>query len=416
MIGRRTAVITGLGIVSPIGVGVEDFWRSALDGRSGIAPSTQCRTERLPSWCRIAAEVKDFDPRAWKLSPSNLRMMGRFTQYAVASSKMAVGDAGLKEADDALAGAKVVFGTSMSGLVDVQQPAFSAFLRGDRAVPWVPHEYPGHAAASHVANALGARGQTTTIGTLCSAGLDAVGWAAEQVWRGQAAMVVAGAAETPLSDYTMTTFHAAGVLSQWRGEPERASRPFDALRSGLVIGEGAAAVIVEEEAHARNRGAKIYARVGGYESASEGGNLHRTDMTGETASRAMRAALQQAGRGPDEIDYFCAHGNAMIDYDVAETKAIKRTFGRYAYNFPVSSLKAMCGQAFAASAAMQVVATCLVLRDGVVFPTINLEYPDPECDLDYVPKVARRARVRSALIHSHAMGGSHSTLVLDTAV
>jgi 3-oxoacyl-[acyl-carrier-protein] synthase II len=328
---------------------------------------------------------------------------------------MALSDSGLDAESRSLDGAKVVFGTSMSGLVDVQQPTFVSFLQGERVVPWVPHEYPGHAAASHVAHSIGARGQTTTIGTLCSAGMDAVGWAAEQVWRGQATIVIAGGAETPLSDFTMSAFYSAGVLSRWRGEPERASRPFDALRSGLVIGEGAAAVVIEEEAHARARGARIYAVIGGYESASEGGHLHRTDMTGETASGAMRAVLEQSELGPEDIDYFCAHGNAMVDYDVAETMAVKRTFGRSAYNFPVSSLKAMCGQAFAASAAMQVVATCLVLRDGVVFPTINLEYPDPQCDLDYVPNTARRARVRRALIHSHAMGGSHSALVLDAA-
>jgi 3-oxoacyl-[acyl-carrier-protein] synthase II len=214
----------------------------------------------------------------------------------------------------------------------------------------------------------------------------------------------------------MAAFHAAGVLSRWRGDPNRASRPFDALRSGLVIGEGAAAVVVEEEAHARSRGARIYGVISGYESVSEGGHLHRTDMTGETASRVMLGALRQADIKTSDIDYMCAHGNSMVDYDVAETTAIKRAFGRYAYNFPISSLKAMCGQAFSASGAMQVVATCLALRDGVVFPTINLEYPDPRCDLDYVPNICRRSRVRRALIHSHAMGGSHSAMVLDAAV
>jgi 3-oxoacyl-[acyl-carrier-protein] synthase II len=341
-------------------------------------------------------------------------MMGRFTQYAVASSRMAVDDARLRDSP-ALSEAKVVFGTSMSGLVDVQQPTFIAFLRGDRVAPWVPHEFPGHAATSHVAQLIGARGQTSTIGTLCSAGLDAIGWAAEQVWRGGADVVVAGGAETPLSDYTMTAFHTSGVLSQWRGDPERASRPFDALRSGLVIGEGAATVIVEEESHARARGARIYAVIGGYESASEGGHLHRTDMTGESATRAMCAALTQADLAPGDVDYVCAHGNAMVDYDAAETTAIKRTFGRYAYNFPVSSLKGMCGQAFSASAAMQVVATCLVLRDQMVFPTINLDYRDTKCDLDYVPNTARKARVRCGLVHAHAMGGSHSALVLKAA-
>jgi 3-oxoacyl-[acyl-carrier-protein] synthase II len=212
----------------------------------------------------------------------------------------------------------------------------------------------------------------------------------------------------------MTAFHAAGVLSQWRGEPERASRPFDALRSGLVIGEGAAALVIEEQEHARARGATIYGVIGGYESGSEGGHLHHTDMSGETASRVMRNVLTQAQLDACDLDYFCAHGNAMVDYDVAETTAIKRAFGRSAYNFPVSSLKAMCGQAFAASAAMQVVATCLVMRDQTVFPTINLEYPDAQCDLDYVPHKARPARVRNALIHSHAMGGSHSAMLLRT--
>ena len=222
----------------------------------------------------------------------------------------------------------------------------------------------------------------------------------------------AGGTESPLSPYTLTAIHSAGVLSKWSGAPARASRPFDKLRDGLVIGEGAAVIVVEEEEHARARAARIYASILGSASLSEGGHLRRVDATGDSDARVIVRALRQADRFPQDVDYISAHGNSMVEYDAAETAGIKKAFGSHAWSIPVSSIKSMLGQSFAASGAMQVVAACLSLRDGIVPPTINYEVRDPACDLDYVPNVARRVRVRTALVHAHSMGGSHSALVL----
>ena len=205
---------------------------------------------------------------------------------------------------------------------------------------------------------------------------------------------------------------AVGVLPRWLGPPEEASRPFDRLRSGLVIAEGAAIVVVEEEANAAARGARIYGRILGVGESSEAAHLRKVDETGAVGAQAMTLALQQAGLTPNDIDYVAAHGNSMQDYDAAETASLKRVFGRQAYAIPISSIKGMCGQALAASSAMQVVTACLTLRDQIVPPTINYSSHDPRCDLDYVPNVARRVRIRRVLVHTHSLGGSHGAMVL----
>ena len=301
----------------------------------------------------------------------------------------------------------------MNGLTDVHQPNFQAFIRGQDIQSWASLEYPAHAATNHVATSFGAHGQTMTFGTACIAGLDAIAWAADEIKHGRAAAVIAGATETPLSQCTVAACQAAGVLSSWAGPPDEASRPFDRLRSGLVIAEGAAAVIIEDEDDARARGARIYARVLGFGNASDGGNLRKIDKGGEAIAQAMTDALRSSELCPTDIDYICAHGNSMIDYDAAETAGIKRAFGHQAWSIPISSLKSMCGQALAASSAIQVVAACLTIRDSIISPTINYQVPDQECDLDYVPNVARRARARNVLVHAQSIGGSHGALIMS---
>ena len=408
---KRQAVITGLGIVSPIGVGVERFWTSALAGRSGISAPTLFDASKLPSECQIVGEVTDFDVKQWMPGAAG-RMAGRFSQFAVAAAKMARDDAKLDSAGIPPGRIRVSIGTSMNGLTDVHQPNFETFLDRGFVSPWACLEYPAHAATSHVAIESHARGQATTFATACAAGLDAVTWAAQQIEGGRATAVIAGGTDTPLSECTVMALHAVGVLPKWQGPPEEASRPFDRLRDGLVIAEGAAVVVVEDEENARARGANIYAHIAGSGNASEGAHLRKVDQSGEVGAQAMRLALTSAGMGPRDIDYVAAHGNSMRDYDAAETAAIKQVFRSHAWNMPISSLKSMCGQALAASSAMQVVAACLILRHQVALPTINYRVPDPSCDLDYVPNVARPARVRSVLIHAHSLGGLHSAMVL----
>jgi len=409
---KRQPVITGLGIVSPIGVGVEKFWAAACAGQSGIGAPTLFDASKLHAQCRVVGEVRDFDPRKW-MPGHAYRMAGRFSQFAVATATMARSDSRIQDTEIPTERFKVAIGTSMNGLTDVHQPNFQGFINGRDIQSWASIEFPAHAATNHVATSSGVHGQTMTFATACIAGLDAIAWAADEIRCDRAAVVIAGATETPLSECTVAACQASGVLSAWPGPPDEASRPFDRLRSGLVIAEGAAATIVEEEDDARARGAKIYARILGFGSASDGGNLRKIDRSGEAIAHAMIEALTNSGLGPTDIDYICAHGNSMVDYDAAETAGIKRTFGSRAWSIPISSLKSMCGQALAASSAIQLVAACLVIRHGIVPPTINYQVPDPECDLDYVPNVARKVRVRNVLVHAQSIGGSHAALILS---
>ena len=408
---KRQPVITGLGIVSPIGVGVENFWAAALAGRSGLGTPTFCDSSKLPPDCRTVGEVKDFNPLDWM--PARIaKMAGRFSQFAVAAAKMARVDGRLNTEELSPNRFKVAIGTSLNGHIDIAQPNFQSFLRGGQISPWAALEFPAHAATSHVAIDTRALGQTTTFATACAAGLDAIGWGADQVRGGSATAVLAGATETPLSAFMLMVFHSVGVLSKWQGPPEEASRPFDLWRAGLVLAEGAAMVAIESEESARARRVPIYARILGLASVNEGEHLRKVDETGEAVARVMEAALRNADLSPNDVDFVCAHGNSMQDYDAAETAGIKRVFGPHAWSMPISSTKSMCGQALAASSAMQVVVACLALKHQAVPPTTNYQTPDPLCDLDYVPNVSRPARVRRVLIHAHSLGGAHVAMIL----
>jgi 3-oxoacyl-[acyl-carrier-protein] synthase II len=410
---KRRAVITGLGIVSPIGVGVERFWASAQAGRSGIGTPTLFDASKLPRECQVVGEVTDFDVKDWMPGAAG-RMAGRFSQFAVAAARMARDDAKLDSAQIPPERILVSLGTSMSGLIDATASA-ARFLHRDLIPPWTVLEYPGHAAASHIAMSARGQGQIAAFATACVAGLDSIAWAAERIDRGEATAVVAGATETPLAPASLEAFRSLGALSRWEGPPSEASRPFDRLRSGLVLAEGAAALIIEEEEHARARHAKIYARVLGSASITEARHMREVDPTGESIARIIHMVLQRARVNAQDIDYFCAHGNSLVDYDAAETAGVKRALGRQASCIPISSIKSMCGQALAASGAIQTVVGCLAIRDHVVPPTINYEYPDPACDLDYVPNRSRAARVETVMVHAQSIGGSHSALVLRSA-
>jgi 3-oxoacyl-[acyl-carrier-protein] synthase II len=407
----RSAVITGLGIVSPIGIGIDAFWRSATAGVSGIDFIRNFDTNPLSPQCRIAGEVCDFAPEEW-MTPRLAKVTGRFSQFAIASASMAIRDSGLDRLSIPSERIVVSIGTSMSGLVDVALPEFEAFKTGSDVLPWTTREYPGQAATGHVARLMGAVGAWNTSSSACAAGLDAISWAAERIFAGHAIVALAGASETPLSPGTMESFRRFGLLSHWDGPPGEASRPFDRSHSGLVAAEGAAIVVVEQEEHARLRGASIYARVMGSGSATEASSGSTFDRNRESGARSMRLALEHAHLAPSAIDYVSAHGNSIPENDVAETAALKLALGSHAYNIPISSLKSMCGQAFAASSAMQVVASCLTLRDQTIPPTINFAAPDRGCDLDYVPNRARVARVRVVLLHVRSIGGSHASMIL----
>jgi 3-oxoacyl-[acyl-carrier-protein] synthase II len=409
---RPRAVITGLGIVSPLGTGVAKFWGNASRGRSGLGAPTFLDTSELPDACHSVGEVSDFCPERW-MPESTARVAGRFTQFALACARMAMDDSGLDQPDLPPARTQVIIGTAMNGTADIGEPTHAAHLQGQAIPPWAVLASPGHSVTSHVAIMIGARGQANTIATACAAGLDAIGSAASAIHTGTATLVLAGGTDAPLSSYTLNLFHSAGVLSRWSGPPSQASRPFDRLRSGLVLSEGAALLLIENEDYARARGARIYAAIRGFSGISEAVHLRKVDMSGASDSRVLSDAIAAAGLHPRDIDYISAHGNGMVDYDAAETAGIKHAFSSHAWNVPISSIKSMTGQMLGATGALQVVAACLSLRDQLIPPTINYQVPDPACDLDYVPNLPRHARIRHVLVHAHGLGGSHSALVLS---
>jgi 3-oxoacyl-(acyl-carrier-protein) synthase len=405
------AVVTGLGVVSPLGLGTTRFWKALQQGRSGVSTLTTFDTSKLAPECRLGAEVLDFTSTDW-MEPRVARTSGRFSQFAVAAARMAVDDSGLDLSHVRPDRLTVSFGTSMDGLADILLPQFQAHLSGEELERWTAREYPGHAATAHVAREVGCEGQWVTISTACAAGLDSIAWAAEQIRTGAAAVAIAGGTETPLSPVPLESFRRLGLLARWEGNPSEASRPFDRFRSGLVIGEGAAAVVIEDELPARARGAHIYARILAATSTSEA-QTSQIEMSGKSLARCISQTLRLARRQVVQLDYICAHGNGIPRHDVAETAGIKLALGSQAYSVPVSSIKSMCGQAFAASSAMQVVASCLAINDGILPPTINYSERDPLCDLDYVPNNSRAARIRTVLVHARSIGGSHTTMLLE---
>ena len=411
--GRR-AVVTGLGVVSPVGIGVTRFWSSLIEAKSGIDHIKGFDVSDLPPECRIAGEVRDFDPSQWMSRP-RIRGSGRFSQFAVTAAKLAFQDADLSLNYTSTRRVVVSLGTSMSGLVDIFLPAVAAFSQGTDMSLWAAREYPAQAATVHVTDEIGAKEAGMTIATGCAAGLDAIAWAANRIRAGEADAAIAAATETPLSPPTLDAFRLYGLLSKWSGPPAAASRPFDLLRTGLVVAEGAAALLIEDEDHARSRGARIYATLRHIGTAAETITNGRIEATGQSAAKSMSQALTASLLRCDDIDYICAHGNSIPDHDAAESAGIKLAFPARAESIPVSSIKSMCGQAFAASGVMQVLATCLALHNEIVPPTINYSVPDPRCDLDYVPNTARKVRVRHALVHVRSLGGTHVSLALSRA-
>jgi 3-oxoacyl-[acyl-carrier-protein] synthase II len=405
----RRVVITGLGAVTPVGIGVKAFWHALREGISGTGPITLFDAAPFP--CRVAAEVRDFEPREF-MPPKTAATTGRFARFGVAAARMAFEEAGLGGARRAARFA-VCFASSSNAAAEIQQGVEDFSRLGGRGIsPALVLESAGHAVTGHISVELGLVGQTMTVASGCSAGVDVVGWAYDQIRTGRLTGVLAGATEAPLTSYTHAAFSALGVLSEWPGPAAQALRPFDVASDGLVLGEGAGAFVLEELEHARARGARIYGEVLGFGSASEGVHLRTVDPHGTGLVAAARAGLRAAGCAPSDIDYVSAHGNGLPDYDRGETAAYRSVFGAHAYRIPVSSIKPVTGQSLAAASALQVVAACFTLEEQFVPATLNHDIPHPGCDLDYVPNRGRPARVNRVLVAAHAFGGTNSALVL----
>jgi 3-oxoacyl-[acyl-carrier-protein] synthase II len=407
---KRGVVITGLGAIAPNGIGKEAFWQGLIQGRSGIRRITHFDATKFPS--QIAGEVADFEATSY-IDRREAKRMSRVSQFGVAAAKMALQDAGLEVTAQNARRVGVCFGTS-AGKMEAFESEHPPFLeRGVRALhPLSFVEYPSHGVSSHISIALGASGVCESISTGCTSGLDALYLGYLQISLGRATAMVVGSVEALLSPFAFGLICASGVLSKRNGVPQAASRPFELHRDGIVLSEGAGAVVLEELAQAEERNAIIYAEVLGYATARDGTDLVRCDRSGSDMARVIESALYQSGLPKHCIDYINAHGVSLRDYDTAETNAIKTVFGRQAYNIPVSSIKSMIGQPFAAGGSLQTIASCLALQHGAIPPTINYDTPDPDCDLDYVPNRARRARVRALLVHAHGIGGTDSAIVL----
>ncbi|MGW4894096.1 beta-ketoacyl-[acyl-carrier-protein] synthase family protein [Kitasatospora sp. NPDC004240] len=413
----RRVAITGIGVVAPGGVGVPAFWRLLTSGRTATRGITLFDPTGFRS--RIAAEC-DFDPAAHGLGPEDVQRADRYVQFALVAAAEAVTDAGLDLAAEDPWRVGVSLGTAVGGTTRLEHDYALVSAGGDRwdvdhhrAEPQLHRAFAPSTLASAVAEATGARGPVQTVSTGCTSGLDAIGYAFQAVQEGRADICVAGASDSPISPITVACFDAIKATSERNDDPEHASRPFDAHRDGFVLGEGGAVLVLEELEHARRRGARIYGEIGGF--ATFGNAYHMTGLTQEglEMSRAIDAALDHARVNGDDVDYVNAHGSGTKQNDRHETAAVKLSLGGHAYGTPMSSIKSMVGHSLGAIGAIEVVACTLALAHGVVPPTANYETPDPECDLDYVPRTARELRLRHVLSVGSGFGGFQSAVVLS---
>jgi len=408
---RARVVITGLGAITPLGNTAEEFWQNLLAGKSGVGPVTLFDASSFKT--RIAAEVKNFDATSY-VDAKDARRMGRATLFALAAARDALRDAGLGEHFDDSDRVGVVLGTGLGGFAEAIKEHHEFARQGTgRVSPFLAAIILPNMPAFFVAKHYRAHGFNSTVVTTCAAGTDAIGISTEAIRRGDADVMLAGGTDAIISDIIFVAFGAMRALSTRNDEPTRASRPFDKDRDGLVIGEGAAVVVLEKLEHARARGARIYAEVIGYAVNSDGYHFVAPDPQGTGAIRAMRAALANARITTEQVDYINAHATATPLNDPIETLAIKTVFGERAYRIPISATKSMVGHAMGASGAMEAVVSTLTLRDQKIHPTANLDTPDPACDLDYVPNVARAAFINIVLSNSFGFGGQNACLVLS---
>ncbi len=408
MHARRRVVITGMGVLSPIGKGLPEFWNNLIEGKSGIRKITRFDTSGYTS--KIAAEV-DFDPSLY-FSRRDARKMDRFTQMAVACSQMAVEDSrilGCFEPERT----GVILGTGLAGIESVTREYDCYLTAGPRRVsPFLVPMMIANMASGHVSINFGLKGPVSTVVTACASGTNAIGEAFRLIQQGHADVMVAGGAESPIVPLALAGFCNMKALSTRNHLVSRACSPFDKNRDGFVMGEGAGIVILEEFEHAKNRQAKMYAEIAGYGMTSDAYHITAPAPNGEGASRAMKAAIDDAGLKPADVDYINAHGTSTPLNDVNETKAIKSVFGDRAYRIMITSTKSMIGHLLGAAGAVEMIATVLAVNKQVVPPTINYEEPDPECDLDYVPNKAKAGKIEVALKNSFGFGGQNACLIV----
>lgn len=408
---ERRVVITGLGVVSPVGNGKEEFWNNLLAGKPGVGPITQFDATDFP--VRIAGEVKDFDPVALAGDRKTVRHMDRYTQFAVAAAKMAVADAKLDMTKEDPDMAGTLIGTGIGGIHVMEDTILQIEKRGPEKVnPFAIPMMIANMASGQVSITLGLRGPVLTDVTACASGTNSIGLAARLIKYGDADIMIAGGAEAAVSKAPMAGFAAMKALSSRDCPPEEASCPFDAGRDGFVLGEGSGVLVLEELEHAKKRGAHIYAELAGYGSNGDAYHITAPRPGGELAYLCMEKALKDAHTKPEEVDYINAHGTSTHLNDLNETSAIKALLGKHAYEIPVNSTKSMTGHLLGAAGAIEAVVCALSIENNKVHPTINLKERDPECDLDYVTEGARDVKINVAMSNSFGFGGHNAVIVM----
>jgi len=406
---KRRVVITGLGILSPLGNDLAASWDGVVNGRSGIAPITHFDASAFAT--RIAGEVKGFDPSPW-IAPKDVKKMDPFVHYGVAAAMMAIADAGLEIGGAVADRIGVAIGAGIGGLKGIEETTLRYHEGGPRKVS--PFYVPStiiNMISGQVSIMTGAKGPNIAVVTACTTATHNIGLAMRMIQYGDADVMIAGGAECATTPTSLAGFCAMKALSTRNDEPERASRPWDRERDGFVMGDGAGVLILEEYGRAKARGARIYAELAGFGMSGDAHHMTAPSENGEGAARCMAAAIHDAGIDPSQVDYINAHGTSTPAGDLAETMGIKSVFGDHAYRLMVSSTKSMTGHLLGAAGGVEAVFSAMAVHTGVIPPTINLDNPSEGCDLDYVPHTAREKKIDIALSNSFGFGGTNGTLV-----
>ena len=410
---RRRVVVTGMGIISPLGIGVEENWSAIINGKSGIGPITRFDTGSFP--VRFAGEVAGFDAERY-MGHKEVKKMDRFIHFAVAASDYALKDSGYKITEKNAERVGVQVGVGLGGLPAIEKYHNLYKERGVRKIsPFFIPMVIANLASGQVSIHSGAKGPNTCVVTACATGTHSIGDAARLIQYGDADVMIAGGTESVITPLCVGGFHAAKALSTRNEDPEGASRPFDKDRDGFVIGEGCGVVVLEEYEAAKRRGAKVYGEIIGYALNGDAYHITSTSPNGEGATRCMKLALKNAGINNNEVQYINAHGTST-GADSTESQSIKSTFGHHAYDLSISSTKSMTGHLLGAAGGVEAIYTLLAISRGILPPTINYNTPDPECDLDYIPNQAREVKITTAISNSFGFGGTNAVLVFKRLI
>jgi len=410
---KRRVAITGIGMLTPIGITEEEYWNSLIEGKSGISRVTHFDPKDFP--CQIAGEIKNFNPANY-LDSKKIRRQDRFVQFAVIASKDAMEDSGLDLVKEDPRRIGVIFGSGIGGLSSIEKQFQILLQKGPRKVsPFLIPMMITNMAAGEIAITLNLQGPNYSISSACATSAHAIGDALRLIECGDADIILTGGSEAAITPLGYAGFCSIKAFSLRNDEPEKASRPFDRERDGFVMSEGAGVVILEEWNHATSRGAKIYGELAGYGATDDAYHITAPSPDGESPAMAIKNALDDAGVNPSEVDYINAHGTSTQLNDKIETLAIKKVFGDYAYKIPISSTKSMTGHLLGAAGAIELISTLLSMQKSLIHPTINYEYPDPDCDLDYVPNKPREKGIEIAISNSLGFGGHNATLVVKKA-